>query len=85
MALRKAKVELGKKYRDPISGFEGTATGRYEYLHGCVRWQLSGNINGEPKDFVFDEPQLEAIATPKPLKPTRGTGGPKDAPRRTGL
>lgn len=80
------KVKLGKKYRDPISGFEGVATGRYEYLHGCVRWQLSGQLNGEPKDFVFDEPQLEEVKPqPEPQPSTRGTGGPKDAPPRIGL
>lgn len=85
MAIRKQKIEMGKKYRDPISGFEGVATGRFEYLHGCVRWNLSGQINGEPKDFSFDEPQLEAVPDKVVHESTRWTGGPRSAPARTGL
>lgn len=53
--------KLGKRYRDKITGFEGIATGRFEYLHGCVRWNLTGVLNGEPKDFNFDEPQIEEV------------------------
>lgn len=82
---RSGRAEFGKKYHDPISGFEGTATAISEFLHGCRRIQLSGSVNGEPKDYVFDEPQLEPIETPKPLAPTRGKGGPKTMPPRTGL
>lgn len=77
--------ELGKRYRDPISGFEGVATGRYEFLHGCVRWQLAGQIKGEPKDFVFDEPQLVEVADEVTYETTRGKGGPVPLAPRTGL
>lgn len=77
--------KLGKRYRDTISGFEGVATARYEFLHGCVRWQLSGEVGGEPKDFNFDEPQLEEVSTKVEHKATRGLGGPKTVPSRTGL
>lgn len=79
------KVQLGKRYRDTISGFEGVATGRFEYLHGCVRWNLSGVLAGEPKDFSFDEPQLAEVPDPERHESTRGTGGPRPAPSRTGL
>lgn len=79
--------KLGKKYRDTITGFEGVATGRFEYLHGCVRWQLVGKHpeNGGPQDFVFDEPQLEEVKSEKTHKATRGTGGPRPTPARTGF
>lgn len=68
-------AKLGKRYRDTITGFEGTATGRFEYLHGCVRINLTGALNGEPKDFAFDEPQLEEVDTKKRLAKV-GPGGP---------
>jgi hypothetical protein len=79
------EIALGKKCRDTITGFEGTATGRFEYLHGCVRWNLTGVLNGEPKDFTFDEPQLEAVPDPVAHEPTRGAGGPRPTPARTGF
>lgn len=75
-------IQLGERYRDTITGFEGVATARFEYLHGCVRWNLTGVVNGEPKDFSFDEPQLEPVPT---VTPTRTTGGPRPTPPRTGV
>lgn len=68
--------ELGKKYRSVITGFTGTSTAKIEHLYGCTRWELTGTIGGEPKSFMFDEPELEAVATPTPIKPQRDTGGP---------
>ena len=29
-------VKLGEVYKDKVSGFEGTATCRTEYLNGCI-------------------------------------------------
>lgn len=77
-------IQLGERYRDTITGFEGIATARFEYLHGCVRWNLTGVLNGEPKDFAFDEPQLEPVPAEK-FTPTRTTGGPRSTPPRTGV
>lgn len=28
-------IELGRKYKDKITGFEGTATGYVQYITGC--------------------------------------------------
>lgn len=79
------KVKLGKKYRDKISGFEGTATGKYEYLNGCVRYELTASKlrDGKVLAQVFDEEQLEALNGKKP-KLTSKSGGPRDTPARTG-
>jgi hypothetical protein len=75
-------VILGGRYRDTVSGWEGTATGRYEYMNGCLRIELSATgKDGEPKSFVFDVQQLEPVKEAKVMvgeKPAR-TGGPRDS------
>jgi hypothetical protein len=91
MKLRKSEtaVELGAKYRDKVTGFEGVAVARYEYLWGCNRISLEHlGSDGKPQAAVFDEPQIERtgpqqVRTEAP-KLAR-TGGPHDhaaAPRR---
>lgn len=74
-------ITLGQQYRDSVSGWTGTATARYEYLNGCVRFEISDrDKDGKPESFVFDEQQLEPVeegpvsAFPAP----RPTGGPRD-------
>ncbi len=68
-------VELGEKYKDNISGFEGTAIGRAVYLHGCEQVLLVADSeeNAEPVSLWFDEQRLiddsPAVA-----------GGPQTAP-----
>lgn len=31
-------IKLGQRVRDEITGFEGTATARAEYLNGCIQY-----------------------------------------------
>lgn len=52
------KIKLGNKYRDTITGFEGTATGKHEYIHGCTRITLSALSGGDIKECSFDAPAL---------------------------
>ena len=55
-------VELGIQYVDSITGFEGVAVSRTEYLYGCVRVGLEGHIKpGEV--FWFDEQRLSSSTT----------------------
>jgi hypothetical protein len=69
-------ITLGTKVRDTVSGWEGTATARYEYMNGCVRYEISAHDkDGKPESFVFDEQQIEALPV-EPLKTKkRRTGG----------
>ncbi len=56
------KIELGKGYRDPITGFSGIAVYRSEYLYGCARVALQASIGDDgkvPPWESFDELQLE--------------------------
>lgn len=73
-------VKLGDKYRDKVSGWEGVATARYEYMNGCVRIEISHHDkDGKPESFVFDIQQIEAVKA-EPVKVLRrATGGPRDS------
>lgn len=80
-------TELGRKYRDIVTGFEGVAVARTTYLNGCDRIALefTGKA-GKPDSAYFDEPNLvdvgeenvlTKIGSPSTEK-RRSTGGPHD-------
>ncbi len=78
-------IELGKKYRDRITGFCGIATARHEYLNGCVRISLTAVElqDGKPVDGQsFDSEDMvyvdDGVATK--ANPTGGPGA-MPAPR----
>lgn len=74
-------VTLGRTYRDNITGFVGTATARHEYLYGCVRVDLEGQVvqDGDVKAWVFDEQRLVDPATNQAPTPTATSGGARPA------
>lgn len=63
------KPRLGERYRDPLSGFEGTADARCEYLHGEPQLRLVAETGptGDEKKRWFPE---DALADAQP----RGAG-----------
>lgn len=81
-------VNLGDKVKDSISGFIGIATGRSEYLYGCVRICVTPAEmkDGKPIDPLwFDEDQLsllESVSVPSPESAEVRKGGPAPAPIR---
>ena len=81
------KVELGKKYRDPVSGWSGTATAIHTYLWGCRRVTIEGSDkDGKPESFTFDEPQLQAMGgrptiSVEKVEAQPATGGPRGTTR----
>lgn len=91
--MKKAKnqtggVKLGDRCRDEITGFEGIATGKYDYLYGCCRIQLQPDKlddKGRPLGSeVFDEAQLVVIEAGarkgRPPVAATSTGGPRETP-----
>lgn len=69
------EIVLGEKYRDTVSGWEGIATARYEYMNGCIRIEISGaDKDGKPEGFVFDVHQVERVEGRVPTTPAP-TGG----------
>lgn len=71
-------VKLGDLVMDAISGFSGIATGRSEYLYGCVR------ILVEPKETKDGRPIAGEWIDEQRLTstPSAVSGGPTSAPSR---
>jgi len=82
-------VNLGDKVKDRISRLVGIATGRTEYLYGCVRIIVTPEEVKDGKAVEggwFDEDQLvvvEAEAVRQPESAATRLGGPMPAPTRT--
>lgn len=91
-------INLGDKCRDQVTGFEGVATARFEYMNGCVRYMLEAGKNSGKEDndidsveeLVFDQQRLtvvqpDAIAGGHDEVPMAELpGGARTAPPRTG-
>jgi len=57
-------LELGKKARDKITGFEGIITGHCKHLYGCDTYCLVPTVDkdGKTQDaHWFDEGRIEII------------------------
>jgi hypothetical protein len=81
--INATKATLGAKYRDTITGFEGIAVSRTEFLYGCVRVCLEkGDEKGEKSvTEYFDEQRLIAVSDHVSLVSDAKTGGPGDVPK----
>ena len=40
-------IKLGDDCKDPITGFQGIATAKTEWLYGCTRFGLQGPLTKE--------------------------------------
>lgn len=76
----RSEIDLGEKYRDTATGFEGTAVALTFWQHGCERVTLKGiNKNGEVVDYAFDAPEVERVTDGKAVNLIeKKTGGPHD-------
>lgn len=71
------KITLGSVVRDKITGFEGTAVARVEFLTRCARYEVQPKLDKDGKNvepLYFDETMLEIIedAAIQVAKPTTG-------------
>ncbi len=72
------KIGLGDKVRDSVSGLEGIAVSRTEYLNGCIRIAIQQPVDKDgklPETQWMDEPQLEVITSQKVTPPSAISGG----------
>jgi len=79
-------IELGDKVRGIVTGFQGIAVGRTEWLNGCVRWMVQSDTldkDGKPLDpFHFDAEQLKLIKAKTVAFTPSDRGGPIPTPQR---
>lgn len=78
-------IELGKKARDKITGFEGILIGHCRYLTGCDQYGIVPPAkDGEVKNSQwFDEGRIEIVGdgVTSAAVASRENGGPnRDAP-----
>ena len=78
-------IKLGSTVTDKVTGFTGIATGRFEYINGCVRYCVErGKDDGGVEELHFDQERLEvSTRLPVDVTPTP-TGGARPTPPRTG-
>lgn len=70
-------IEIGKRYRDAQTGYEGVATSITFYQYACERVGLEtyDAERREVKDEVFDSPRLTSVETGEQATTDR-KGGP---------
>lgn len=88
MNTEETDVILGERYRDDLTGVEGVATARINFLHGCERVTLEvlNDKDGELKEYTFDAPRLIRVVTQQPVEmKVAKTGGSRPGPTRSGL
>ena len=73
-------IQLGRLYREPRTGIEGTATSLHFYEHACERVTLEYLDNDRNiAEVSFDAPRLRLVAKPDAPVTTTRTGGPARA------
>lgn len=78
------QINLGDKVKDLVTGFEGIAVARTQWLNGCFRITLQSATTDKdgkagPQE-TFDEPQLEVTIPGAVRTGPRDTGGPAATP-----
>jgi len=62
-----ARINLGDRAKDIVTGFEGTVTGKASYLTGCDQYVITPDASdGKMNDAGwFDENRVEVISKSK--------------------
>lgn len=71
-------IKLGNRVRDIVTDFTGIATGKCEYLNGCIQFCIKSRIKNDekyPEGHWIDEGQLEYLSEGISSK-SKDTGGP---------
>ena len=78
------KITLGQKYKDNVTGFEGTAIARIEYVWGCIQYELKPAVDKDGKlidGAWFDETRLvDASGAAAEPEAARGVPSPSSVP-----
>lgn len=81
------RIKLGTKVIDKVTGFEGIATSRVEYINGCIQYGVTPKVKKDdttayPDSTYVDEGQLELVKKEVKIKTERTGGVRRDAPKR---
>lgn len=79
------KITLGQKVKDKVTGYEGIATARVEYLNGCVQYCVKPKVGADgkmPDPEYIDVQQLEVVEDGVSVKPSYTGGDQRDCPKR---
>lgn len=70
-------IKLGSQVEDIVSGFEGIATARVEYLNGCIQYCVTprSKDGSKSESIYFDHGQLIITGDGISVKKA-DTGGP---------
>jgi len=81
-------IKLVQRVKDSITGYEGTAICRAEWLYGCLRITIQGDLDKDgkmPGTICIDEEQLIVIESVKKVnehKESESPAGPRNDPQR---
>ncbi|MCF8534090.1 MAG: hypothetical protein K9G48_13870 [Reyranella sp.] len=78
------KFNLGDSAKDIVTGFTGICIARFEWLNGCVRYEVQPTKlkDGQPLDAkTFDQGQLVLVKRGAVKIPPNHTGGPMPTPK----
>ncbi len=72
-------IKLGSKVKDKVTGFQGIATARIEFLNGCIQIDVvpraKKGAEKAPEGTYIDESQLEEIKDKKVNVKKKNVGG----------
>ncbi len=74
---------MGEKYRDSMTGFEGTCAGICEYLYGCRQALIVPLLDKDGRKVDgewIDEQRLVDAGSLRAVDPIASSGGPQDHP-----
>lgn len=79
------KIGLGNKVRDKVTGFEGIATARIEYINKCVQFCVKPKVKEDgkmPDGEYIDVDELEIVDEGIAIEAKPAGGPQRDCPRR---
>ena len=87
------EIKLGDKVRDRVTGYEGIATSKTEFLNGCIQIEVTPRLKKgaaiKPEETIgigIDLGQLERVSdglnAKKPIKKSTNGGPMRKVPRR---
>ena len=77
-------ITQGSKVKCKITGFEGIATARVEYINGCIQYCIKPKAGKDGKiteGEYLDEQQLEVVGEGVILKIKESGGPQRDCPK----